>query len=461
MTFQDLLLSWCCAIFQAGISVVISLILALPLTYFLSQYNFFGKNFLLSLLAFFCIMPTKLCALAIKLFYGWHGFPGIISAHVLLNFPFACYLLDAAYQKIDWIVVWAAADLGASVKQQYKDAILPQLKPALLLASLSVFLLCFSSFSIPRMLGTDIYHYTPDLFLLFNKDKTMGWFCFLLRLLVMVPLGFLYNYLLHQKAYLLPTHIPYKKEILSFNFQKRLWLCYLIFIVLLLGGPLIFLLVNALEYDTPSLLYNNFWAKDPLLKVSINTVLQRSLLIAAISSLGSLVVGSLFASLQLFVSLRYARLLMHTIILLPLFIGNVATGILNSGLIQVPFITITISHIMLNYSFVYRFIIIQLSAYPRQLIQLAQSSGALPYQVFYTTLLPFMRTALVKAWLIAFGLSLVEVGASSVIAKNLPLTISLAMRLYYEHGRLDGFFGLGFILLFIVCIISLVVDNYD
>jgi len=149
MSYYDSLLVCCYSLLQAGVSTFISVVLALPLVHFFAQYTFWGKEFFLSLIAFFCIIPTKVCALSVKLFYGMNGLPGIISAHVLLNIPFACYLLCTAYKKIDWLTMWAAADLGAPLWSQYKDTILVQIKPALVVASLTIFLLCFSSFSIP------------------------------------------------------------------------------------------------------------------------------------------------------------------------------------------------------------------------------------------------------------------------------------------------------------------------
>ena len=469
MSYDELLLVCCYSLLQAGISTIISVALALPLAHFFAQYTFWGKKFFLSLLLFFCIMPTKLCALSVKLFYGLHGLPGIVTAHVLLNLPFACYLLYTAYQKIDWLTVWAAADLGASFRQQYKDVILPQIKPALLLTSLTIFLLCFSSFSIPRMLGTHYYHYTPDVLLFFaNKlgdDQAVRW-CFFLRLLVMIPLGLLYNYLLHTKAYAPTTHVSHTKKPIVFNVYCHglKWLSYAVFILCILGGPLMALFVDALRHDVPSFLYNSFWSIDPLLKISISSVLRHSLAIAIVSSVGSLVLGSILAGFQLFVPSHYTRIIMHAVAILPLLVGNVASGMFCAEgkmiATDAPYTAIIISHLILHYPFVYRFIIMQLYAYPTQLTQLAQSSGALPHQVFRTILLPFVRNALSKAWSIAFGLSLIEVGAGAVVADNMPLTIPLAMRLYYAHGRLDGFLGLSFILLMMICTVSYVVGMY-
>ena len=464
MSYYDLLLVCYYSLLQAGISTFISVFLALPIVHFFALYTFWGKKFFLSFVLFFCIIPTKVCALSVKLFYGMNGLPGIISAHILLNVPFACYLLYTAYQKIDWLSMWAAADLGASSWYQYKDTILVQIKPALVVTSLNIFLLCFSSFSIPRMLGTHFYHYTPDVMLFFaNKlgDKAAIRSYFFLRLLIVVPLGLLYKNILHTNAYRKSVHISYAKKPVVFNpyLHGIKWIGYALFILYILGGPLIALSLHALRHGVASFLYNSIQLHiDPLLKNSVGMIIQHSLIIAVVSSIGSIILGGTLASLQLLVSNNYLRAVMHLLGVLPFMLGNVVSGMFcaEGGMAFAcsPYTVIIISHIILHYPFVYRFIIIQLNAYPAQLNQLAQSVGALPYQIFRTILLPFVRNALNKAWCIAFGLSLVEVGAGAVVADGMPITIPLAMRLYYAHGQIDGVLGLSFILFIMVCAVS-------
>jgi len=464
MLYYDLLLVCCYSLLQAGVSTFISVVLALPLVHFFALYTFWGKEFFVSFVTFFCIIPTKICALSVKLFYDVDGLPGIISAHVLLNVPFACYLLYTAYQKIDWLTMWAAADLGASPWYQYKDTILAQIKPALVVTSLTIFLLCFSSFSIPRMLGTRFYHYTPDVMLFFaNKlgDKAGIRGYFFLRLLIVVPLGLLYKNILHMDTYRQSTHVPYTKKSVTFNpyLHGVKWIGYIVFMLCILGGPFIALLLHALRHGVVSFLYNSIQLHiDPLLKISVGTVIQHSLVIAVVSSVGSVILGGMLASLQLLVSNNYLRIAMHVLGVLPFILGNVVSGMFCVGggmaFACSLYPVIIISHIVLHYPFVYRFISIQLHAYPVELNQLAQSVGALPYQIFRTILLPFVRNVLSKAWCIAFGLSLVEVGAGAVVADGIPITIPLAMRLYYAHGQVDGVLGLSFILLIMVCTAS-------
>jgi len=400
------------------------------------------------------------------------GLLGIIAAHVLLNVPFACYLLYSAYQKIDWLTMWAAADLGAPLWDQYKDTILVQIKPALIVTSLTIFLLCFSSFSIPRMLGTCFYHYTPDVMLFFaNKlgDTVAVRSYFFLRLLIVVPLGLLYKNILHADVHRQSIHVSYTKKPIIFNpyLHGIKWVGYVLFMLCIFGGPLIALLLHALRHGVVSFLYKSIQLHiDPLLKISVGMVIKHSLVIAIVSSIGSLILGGMLASLQVLAPNNYLRVVMHVFGVLPFILGNVVSGMLcaEGGVAFVcsPRTAIIISHIMLNYPFVYRFIIIQLYAYPVQLNQLAQSVGAAPYQIFRTVLLPFVSSVLGKAWSIAFGLSLVEVGAGAVVADGVPITMSLAMRLYYSHGQIEGVLGLSGILLIMVGSVSYLMGRiYD
>ena len=61
---------------QALISTVLAILLALPFAHFCYKFDFFGKKFFIALVPVLCIMPTKLVALCVSLFYGAIGFGG-------------------------------------------------------------------------------------------------------------------------------------------------------------------------------------------------------------------------------------------------------------------------------------------------------------------------------------------------------------------------------------------------
>lgn len=85
---------------QAAVSTFFSIALALPLAHFFNRFTLFGKKFFLACAALLCIMPTKLIALSVSMFYGIDGFFAILFAHLLLNLPFSFYVLNLAYQNL-------------------------------------------------------------------------------------------------------------------------------------------------------------------------------------------------------------------------------------------------------------------------------------------------------------------------------------------------------------------------
>jgi len=129
---------------QAAVSTLLCLLLALPLAHFFYSFSFPGKKLLLALSSLFFILSTKLVALAIATCFGAKGLLGIILAHVMLNLPFASYLVYLTYQKLDLTIIWSARQLGATGWQCYQTIVLPFLLPTISSTALIIFLLCLS-----------------------------------------------------------------------------------------------------------------------------------------------------------------------------------------------------------------------------------------------------------------------------------------------------------------------------
>ena len=80
--------------------------------------------------------------------------PFAVALGMLCDFlPFMVLPLYASLEKLDWSIVDAAADLGASPVQSLWHALLPQVRPGLTAGSLLVFLPATAQFVIPDLLG--------------------------------------------------------------------------------------------------------------------------------------------------------------------------------------------------------------------------------------------------------------------------------------------------------------------
>ena len=83
-------------------------------------------------------------------------YPGLfaVSLGMLCDFlPFMVLPLYASMEKLDWDLVDAAMDLGASPLRSFWHAVLPQARPGLVAGSLLVFLPATAQFVIPDLLG--------------------------------------------------------------------------------------------------------------------------------------------------------------------------------------------------------------------------------------------------------------------------------------------------------------------
>lgn len=442
---------------QAAISTFVSVALALPLAHFFGRFNFFGKRFFLSLVPFFCIMPTKICALSVELLYGSGGIVGIVIAHVLLNLPFAFYLLHASYQKVDYTLEWIAQDLGATWWQAYRESTWPVISVPLFAVATLIFVLCFSSFSIPLVLGTADYHYTPAIMMsCAYHDNMMLPFSvyYFLRAFVVWPFII---WSAKTRATSISIHMPVYISIQCYKAHTHgvFWLFYGAGVMVLLGGPLVLLVMHGVYHNAYEFIAMVGSGRvDSILGLSIIQVIKNSILIAFLSSLFALVIGFTMSLLAWHAQHYFGASFWTMIALVPPLLGGLVITIMFKW--GVTFLStssltvITLSHIILNYPFVFRLVSAQLCAYPKQLNLLARSLGATTGKLVRTVLIPFIRPSLLRAWCIAFGLSLSESGAGSMIASKQPMTIPLAIKAYRACGRIDGVLGMGFILLFLV-----------
>ena len=83
-------------------------------------------------------------------------YPGLfaVALGMLCDFlPFMALPLYASMEKVDWSIVEAAMDLGANRRRALWHAVLPQVRPGLIVGSVLVFLPATGQFVIPDLLG--------------------------------------------------------------------------------------------------------------------------------------------------------------------------------------------------------------------------------------------------------------------------------------------------------------------
>jgi len=188
------------------------------------------------------------------------------------------------------------------------------------------------------------------------------------------------------------------------------------------GLALIYLLVPigviiAFSFNQPRGRFNFIWQQfsfdawtDPFGVPGIGDALLKSIEIAALSTIGATILGTLTA----LALVRYefsGRAPVNFFIFIPLATPEVVLGaslltlFLNWGL-ATGFGTILIAHIMFNLSFVVVTVRSRLIGFDRSLEEAAQDLGATPWETFRLVTLPLIMPGVIAAALLAFALSI-------------------------------------------------------
>ncbi|MBC8036449.1 MAG: thiamine/thiamine pyrophosphate ABC transporter permease ThiP, partial [Rhizobiales bacterium] len=150
-------------LWQAGLSTVLSLALAIPVARALARRRFPGRGIIIRLLALPLALPAIVTVLGIVEVYGnqgWlgglfdiYGLPGILLAHVFFNFSLGARLLLsrlAAVPPESWRL---AAQLGFRDRHVWARIEWPHIWAVLPGIAILIFLLCTASFAVVLTLG--------------------------------------------------------------------------------------------------------------------------------------------------------------------------------------------------------------------------------------------------------------------------------------------------------------------
>jgi spermidine/putrescine transport system permease protein len=128
-------------------SSALSLMLSLLWSFFgaQSKMRWLNSLFLLNLM-----VPEIILALGLLLLFTFFSIPlGLITlivAHTVLGLGYAIPILTTQFSEIDYRMIEASFDLGASLSQTFVRIVVPMLMPALVAAGLLVFIISLDDF---------------------------------------------------------------------------------------------------------------------------------------------------------------------------------------------------------------------------------------------------------------------------------------------------------------------------
>ncbi|GHA07161.1 thiamine/thiamine pyrophosphate ABC transporter permease [Oceanisphaera arctica] len=158
--------------YQALLSTLLSLLLAIPLAQALSRRHFPGRRLLLRLFGLSLVLPVILVVFGIVTVHGrqgWvnqllqtlgfesvgylYGLTGILLAHVFFNMPLAARILLQGIEGIPSSQWRMASQLGFTGWQLFRWLEWPVIRSALPALGSMIFMLCFTSFATVMALG--------------------------------------------------------------------------------------------------------------------------------------------------------------------------------------------------------------------------------------------------------------------------------------------------------------------
>ena len=144
-------------LWQAVVSTLLTLALAMPGAYVLARYRFRGQSLIRAVATLPFVLPTVVVAAAFVALVGPSGVVNnwlmdalsldappirlsqtvwiILLAHVFYNYSVALRLLSAYWQNLPPSLTQAAQMLGASPGRAFVEVTLPLLRPAILAAA--------------------------------------------------------------------------------------------------------------------------------------------------------------------------------------------------------------------------------------------------------------------------------------------------------------------------------------
>jgi thiamine transport system permease protein len=456
-------------VWQAVISTLLTLLLALPGAYLFARYRFRGKSLLQTMVTLPFVLPTVVVGSAFVALLGPQGVVNswlmhlfnlttppivllnsvwiILLAHVFYNYSVALRLITTYWQNLNPNLAGAAQLLGASPRRVFWHVTLPLLQPALLAAAVLVFIFTFTSFGVILILGgprfatleVEIYRQAVNLFNLPVAAALSLW-------QILFTFVLMWFYTRSQARLTRPQELRAQQatERPLRTWRERLFVAgNLLFIGLLLGTPLLALLGRSFSGQEG-------WTVRFYQELFINrrnSIFFVPPIEAVLNSLGfalaAMTLAVLLGVISAYLLQRGQGRLsawLDPIFMLPLATSAVTLGLgylvaldqppldLRRSLWLVP-----IAHTLVAMPFVLRAVLPALRRINPNLREVAAVLGAGPWRIWQEVEWPLVRRALLVGAVFAFTISMGEFGATVLIAR--PQTPTLPVAIYRFLGQ--------------------------
>jgi thiamine transport system permease protein len=445
-------------LWQAAVSTLVTLIVAVPGAYLLYRRSFTGQRLIKALITVPFVLPSIVVAVGFTVFRNVHDFwiefgatflsdpiYWIIAAHVFVNYSIAVRTIGGVWAVLDTEVEEAAELDGAGRLHTLLAISLPQLRPAILSASALVFLFSATSFGIVLVLGggqeqtieTAIY-FSATQFLDLELAATMV----LVQTLITASAFLVGSSLARGTVGLELVYEGSPKPRVDLRDLPAALITALIVVGLLLM-PMLLVLLEAFKVGDGFGLQNFFnlstrGARD-LLNISVFDAAGNSIRNMVVAAVIAFVLGTLISWLLVRTNLK----ILDLVFLVPLGVSSVVLGfgfLVSFGADWLPlrssWVIVPLAQALISLPMVIRLVYPALVSIGKEQIEQASLDGASSFQIWRFVESGMIKGVLLTALGYAAIISVGEFGASSFLAYGSEGTLPILLfRLIARPGE--------------------------
>ncbi|MFB6096951.1 MAG: ABC transporter permease [Haloferacaceae archaeon] len=494
-------------VYQALLSTVASVAIGLPAAWILSRFEFRGRETLRSLTILPFVLPSIMVAIGFVATFGTNGtlnralalvglgpvkllftVQAIVIAHAFYNAPLVARVTTAAWESVDARAVETARSLGASPRRAFRDVVVPQLLPSVLVGATLTFVFTFASFPIVLALG-GLRHATVEVFVYqLVRDLDYAEAASLATVETAVSLGLTYAYLRYEARQVggsrgadpLPRRSLWPgspTEWTPRQWGSRLFVAgYALLALVLFVGPIASMLLASVTTPDGALTLRNYafllqrQTTGASFQVKPLPAVRNSLLFG----LGTLALAlPMGVTVAVLTSRAYrGRKVVDALAMAPLSVSGIVVGLgLLRGLVfgveafgwrvsASGWIAIVAAHAVAAYPFVTRNVAPMLGRLDRTLVESARSLGASRARALWDVELPLVWGGVVAGAAFAFAISIGEFDSTVVLLQqSQAYTMPVAVQRYIGR-RLGPATAMGVVLLVVTSLSFVVIERF-
>ena len=416
------------SMWQALISTLFTLVIALPATWALSRFTFPGVRLVRGVLTAPFVLPAVVVAAGVLAITDSRGVVPVIWAHVVFNMSVILRIVGPRWAMVNLRLEHAAATLGARPSRTFSLVVWPQISDAVISAATLVFISCFTSFGVIAILGgvsrrtleSEIFTQAVRL----GNTETATALAVLQAVIICTVI-----FIARQSSRPNSTslHVSAPQPLRTKPRHRNTPLLISVTAVVIVASPLLATIYRSLVVNNQfsfSAWRTIFSGSLPALSVSPQLVITTSLVFAIIAA-------CICVPLALLVVTTSAP---RALFSLPLAISAATLGI---GLI-ITFNTspyawrserwfIPVIHAVIALPLVIRAIEPAVRAIPTSFRNASATLGASPIATWRRVELPLLKPALLRATGLSMAISLGEFGATSFLSRSGSTTLPIAI----------------------------------